>query len=150
MTVKEIESMFAKKEYGYPQQIIGSIMAIPDDQYGYRQVGRDADADRSVMRDYYQRDLFSNDGGVWQRSSSYAPSSDFAASLRDAFSKSVKDISATKSSSVGNLGNIDELVDKWKSTPISEWVGEGRFSEKARSNQELISLNSKRYSNRNW
>lgn len=30
MTVKEIESMFAKKEYGYPQQIIGSIMAIPD------------------------------------------------------------------------------------------------------------------------
>lgn len=140
MTQKVVDLVDHQKKAGY------SV----NDQYGYRQVGRDADADRRVMRDYYQRDLFSNDGGVWQRSSSYAPSSDFAASLRDAFSKSVKDISTTKSSSAGNLGNIDELVGKWKSTPISEWAGEGRFSEKARSNQELISLNSKMYSRRNW
>lgn len=30
MTVKEIEALFATKEYGYPKQVIGSIMAIPD------------------------------------------------------------------------------------------------------------------------
>lgn len=108
---------------------------------------------KNATDDYYNRSAFrKNDDGVFQRrvTAKYAPASDFTASLRDAFSKPVKDISTTKSSSVGNLGNIDDFISKWKDTSIDGFVGNDRTGKTVSSNRELISELSRMYSRRSW
>lgn len=122
------------------------------DSGGWREVGRDSDIDRGVMKDYYNQANFRKSDGVWQRHkiSSYGPVNEAVTNLGSIFSTSIKDISATKSSSVGNLGNIDSLVEKWKSTPIEEFVGNERHGDWVYSNGELVSRINKIYRRSNW